>query len=125
MLLFQNGDLMKEAVRTVRFAAIAWIYAIERDGPVEDEPVVWTNLPECVVHMCELVRRNVSERIPFCRPVGVIANDFERLVRRRCDALRTPTGTVPNEFQYWAGPGSIARARCMTRVASSNCPRSR
>src|SRR4051812_31758448 len=77
MLFLDDRDLMEETVRTLRFAAVARIDPVDCDRSIEDKFVGRVDLSERVVHVRELVGGDLAERIPFRRPVGVVADDFE------------------------------------------------
>ncbi len=93
ILLFEERDLMEEAVRALGLGAVAGIHAVERNGPVERQLVASVDLAERVVDVCQLVGGNVSERIAFGGPVGVVADDLVRgsRCRRRGPCLNQST----------------------------------
>ena len=64
-----------------RLATVARIDLIDRDGGDSTSAGCPADLAEGVVHVRELVGGNVGERIPFGRPVGVIAHNFQRYRR--------------------------------------------
>jgi hypothetical protein len=87
MVLLQERDLMKQSVLASRFVAIARVHAIHRHAGVHGKPVVGADLAECVVHVRQLVCRNVHERISLGRPLGVVADDMKRGRGRRRGVL--------------------------------------
>src|SRR5262245_23958120 len=67
---------MKQAMWTLRFAAVARVHAVERDGPVEHQLVVRVDLAKRVIDVRQLIGGDVGERIALGGPVSVIADDL-------------------------------------------------
>lgn len=77
--LLQQRDLIEQAMGTAGSGAIVRIHLLDGNGGVPGQTVVRANLAERVVHVRQLVGRNLCEGISRCRPVSVVTDDFQRL----------------------------------------------